>query len=771
MNRVLSFLALQTDHYSKKTEEKLLLLLYSNLPRSIIAIIFNATFFIVILWPIADHLLLGLWYVLLVGVTIMRAIDNHDFSRHRKRYDNETWNRNMMLGVSLSALLWGSAALLFFPSDQVAYQMFIVVMLVGMSAGALATLAADLRLSHLYLYTLLIPLAYEIILQDGVVYTSLFLLILLFIGIVSSATRQIHAALIATHETLDLYEQSQDRLIESEDKVRMILDQTPAGIFYYDKALRIIDCNQAFCSILAADKARLIGLDMNALQDKSSLPTIRDALTSGMQTRVGEYHTQISGKKIWSKLQCVPVTDSTGEVIGGVGMVEDKTVEHKAMQQAEFFALHDPLTMLPNRKLLKDRIDQVIREERRVHHCSALLFLDLDHFKQVNDSFGHAIGDKLLMETTKRLTSLLRESDTLSRLGGDEFVILLPFLSETEETTIHYAHQVTEKIHKSLNRPYDIDGHSIFSSSSIGVVILNDQSINTDEVLRRADTAMYQAKEKGRDRTRFYDPVMDETARSYIQMQHDLRHAVTRMELELNFQPIVHIDTNEMVAAEVLLRWHHGKKGYVSPAEFIPVAEDSNLITEVGRWVIDKTCEQLARWDKAGRFTIEYLTINVSSRQLLDSEFAHFVIESIARNDIDPTWIRLEITETALIKDFEKTKQIIELLNTKGIEFVIDDFGTGYSSLSYLKNLPFSTLKIDRAFIHDLLTDTDDEALIKAIIEIAEQFDYRVVAEGVESEAQRRRLAATDNTIYYQGYLYSKPLSTERFEKVLFRES
>lgn len=260
---------------------------------------------------------------------------------------------------------------------------------------------------------------------------------------------------------------------------------------------------------------------------------------------------------------------------------------------------------------------------------------------------------------------------------------------------------------------------------------------------------------------------MDEKVKSYIQMQNNLRHAVEKNELELNCQPIVRIDTNAMSAAEVLLRWYHGDEGYISPADFIPVAEESNRIIEIGKWVLVHACRQIKEWSQRRQFNIGYLTVNVSSRQLHDPEFAVFVFKVIEHYDIDPAWLKLEITETALIENFDKTKKIIEQLNAKGIEFIIDDFGTGYSSLSYLKNLPFSTLKIDRTFIHDILTDTGDAALTRAIIDIAKQFGYRIVGEGVESEEQRMKLSATDKNIYYQGYLYSKPVTAKDFERFL----
>ena len=284
--------------YSKETEGKLLEMLYTNLPKSVVAIIFNATFFLLVLWPVVDTSLLSGWYGMMVLVALIRFMDARNFKHHRAWHEDRTWHNHMQAGVVLSALLWGSIPLLFFPEEQTGYQMFVVVLIVGMSAGAVTTLAADLRMSLIYLYTLLIPLAYRLFWQEGVVYTALFALTLMFIGIVSSASRQFNAALMKTFETLELYRTSQQKLTESEQKLRMIFEQTPAGIFYYDTDLKIIDCNSALSSTLTADKTQLIGLDMNRLPDQRLLPVLHGALTSGIQVYEGPYHTQISGKTL-----------------------------------------------------------------------------------------------------------------------------------------------------------------------------------------------------------------------------------------------------------------------------------------------------------------------------------------------------------------------------------------------------------------------------------------------------------------------------------------
>ncbi|MEJ2469099.1 MAG: diguanylate cyclase, partial [Campylobacterales bacterium] len=360
--------------------------------------------------------------------------------------------------------------------------MFIIVIIVGMSAGALSTLAADLRLSY-NLFGLLLPLAYRLIEVGSTIYLAAAVLLITFIGIVTLATRQFHLNLVVNYKNLELYRKAKERLGSSEKRLRMMFDQAPIGIFYYDTDLVIVDANRALCHTLQVKPNQLIGLSLKEIPDQRPLQGAyhdNDFTKPGIYE--GPYHTKFRDLDLWIKVEFMPIVDDHGNMLGGMAMLADSTKEHDAMEQAEFLSLHDPLTMLPNRKLLKERIRQLLKEEKRNARFSALLFLDLDRFKEINDAAGHLVGDRLLVDTAKRLKHLLRESDTLSRLGGDEFVILLPMLSTDEDGTIRHAFHVAEKIHSSLRRPFSIEGHVLYTSCSIGITTLESTTEDIDEV-------------------------------------------------------------------------------------------------------------------------------------------------------------------------------------------------------------------------------------------------------------------------------------------------
>ncbi len=767
MDKFLSLFALSPTPYSEEIKARLLDLLYANFLKSSYVMIVVASFLFYVLWPFVDHTTISIWYAAITTLTLFRFIDARFYIKGKEKNTFSYWYQHFALGVVFSALLWGLIPLLFMSESDLPVNFFIAFVIFGMSAGAITTLAADLRLSHIYIYALLLPLLYIFWRSDNPFFAVITILILLYFIIVSSAARKLHATLVDTYKTHDLYDIAKEKLIENEKRLHMMFDQAPIGVFYYDNDLTLLDCNQQLASIMHASKEQLIGLNLNNLPDSRPLEAIRSSVAEGIPTQYeGPYHSKIAGLDLTVKIQMTPLIDANGKSQGGLCMMEDKTKEYAMRMEAEFLSLHDPLTSLPNRKLLKERMSQLLIEQERHHAYSALLFLDLDHFKQINDSLGHAIGDKILTATADRLSQTLRKSDTLSRLGGDEFVILLPELSQDEDAALRHAYEVAQKIHDVMGEAFSIDAHLLFTSTSIGISLFNAQHKESDEIMRRADMAMYQSKAAGRKRTSFYDPEMDRQMQSYIEMKKNLRHAIEREELSLYFQPILTINTNRVIAAETLLRWQHDG-AFIPTDKLISVAEESSLINTIGDWVIEETCKQISRWQKSGQFTLEYITINISTRHLLEKGFADDMLAMMEQYSIEKSLIKLEITETALITNFDKAQEVVGRLNDAGIDFIIDDFGTGYSSLSYLKRLPFTALKIDKSFVQDILDDPEDEKLIRAIIHTAEQFNYQIVAEGIEEESQRRLLEEIKPTLYYQGYLASRPLPVEAFQSYL----
>ena len=441
----------------------------------------------------------------------------------------------------------------------------------------------------------------------------------------------------------------------------------------------------------------------------------------------------------------------------GMG-ISRRQVEAKIKHQA----YHDVLTDLPNRSLLLDRMEQALANAKRHRHLGALLFLDLDHFKNINDSLGHLVGDELLREVAGRLRAGLREADTVARLGGDEFVVLSSEVYDKRDMAVAHAQSVAKKLLTLLATPFPIQGDELHVTASIGIVLFPQDHKHAADILKHADTAMYQAKRIGRNNYRFFSPVMQHAAEKRLSLQNELRQALRRNELHLYFQPQVNAD-GEINGAETLLRWAHPQRGITSPTEFIPAAEETDLILSIGEWVLRNACARIVTWGKAGISVKEqHLAINVSPRQFHQTDFVDQIKRICIETGCDPSLLELELTEGVLLADVEDAIKKMQALKALGIRFSIDDFGTGYSSLAYLKRLPLDKLKIDRSFVRDIVTDPNDAAIADTIIAIAHHLELEVIAEGVESIEQFDFLRARSCT-GYQGYYFSRPLTLDDY--------
>jgi diguanylate cyclase (GGDEF)-like protein len=441
----------------------------------------------------------------------------------------------------------------------------------------------------------------------------------------------------------------------------------------------------------------------------------------------------------------------------------DVTEKKEAQERINSLAFFDPLTDLPNRRLLLDRLKRAIASSARTESYGALLFIDLDNFKTLNDSLGHEIGDLLLQQTAKRLVDCVREGDTVARLGGDEFVLLLETLSTQVQDAASAAEAVGEKILAELNLPYLLAGLTGHSSPSIGVTLFMDHKGSLEDLLKCADLAMYQAKEAGRNTLRFFEPEMQAAITARAALESDLRKAVQNGEFILHYQPQVD-QAGNLTGCEALVRWQHQQRGLVSPMMFIPVAESTGLILQIGRWVLQTACSQLRAWSDRPLVNQLTIAVNVSARQFYQTDFVDEVVSILKQTGANPSRLKLELTESLLVSNIEDVITKMHNLKAIGVGFSLDDFGTGYSSLSYLKRLPLDQLKIDQTFVRDILTDPNDAAIANMVIALARTLGLDVIAEGVESIPQFEFLAA-QGCHAYQGYLFSKPIPIEKFEE------
>ena len=461
----------------------------------------------------------------------------------------------------------------------------------------------------------------------------------------------------------------------------------------------------------------------------------------------------------------IQITERATPDGGLVISYHDVTALRKASTEIESLAFYDPLTNLPNRRLLMDRMQQAIAASVRSGQYGALLFLDLDHFKTLNDTRGHEVGDMLLRQVAQRLKTCVRREDTVARLGGDEFVVMLSDLSVHRDEAAAQARRVGEKILRKLNVPYTLGGNAHHSTPSIGATLMGGTLQSSVDLLKEADIAMYQVKSQGRNALCFFDPQMQIVISMRAQLEADLQMALTARQFVLHYQPQFHLD-GRMVGAEALIRWQHPERGLVAPGEFIGVAEESELIVPMGHWVLRTACEQLAAWQGDERCRHLQVSVNVSARQFRQRDFVARVVEVLRETGARPHLLKLELTESLVLDNVDDTIAKIGMLKTKGVRFSVDDFGTGYSSLAYLTRLPLDQLKIDQSFVRNLGVRHTDDVIVQTILGMARNLELDVIAEGVETEAQKDFLAR-HGCVYFQGYLLGRPTPVADLEALI----
>jgi len=464
------------------------------------------------------------------------------------------------------------------------------------------------------------------------------------------------------------------------------------------------------------------------------------------------------GSELGIEDSAAPIHDRGGKVIGAVLVFHDVTASREVMEKMAHLAHYDSLTDLPNRPLLNERLAQAIALARRQRRRAAVLFLDMDRFKHVNDSLGHAMGDKLLLSVAGRLLACVRVSDTVSRQGGDEFIVLLPDIDRPQDAG-HFA----AKILGALALPHRIDGEELRVTISIGIALYPDDGQDVDTVIKSADTAMYHAKENGRNNYQFFAQDMNTRVVERLSIESRLRGALERGEFSLHYQPKINLESGALIGTEALIRWRHPVRGTILPEQFIPIAEECGLIIPIGDWVLREACRQAKVWIDAGLEAVP-VAVNISAVQLRHKDFLEGVRGILTDTGLEPQLLELELTESVLMQDAESTGRTLQALKAMGVQLAVDDFGTGYSSLSYLTQFPIDTLKIDQSFVHKMLLNTSDASMISTVISMGKNLNQRVIAEGVETKQQLKFLQARECN-EGQGYYFSHPLHADDFEK------
>ncbi|MGB3769477.1 MAG: EAL domain-containing protein [Phormidesmis sp.] len=543
--------------------------------------------------------------------------------------------------------------------------------------------------------------------------------------------------------------------------LKQVFQLSPIGMTILDLGGRFLSANQSFCEAVGYDERELTLLSFTDLTHPEDVPLLRSL---GEQLLLGErQHFQIETRH-WSKrekplhvgLTVTMVRDSQQRPVCFLLQVVNLTEQKWMEAQLRHRAFYDGLTGLANRALFVNRVEQaVIRLERNAGNQCAVLFLDLDRFKVINDSLGHSVGDQLLSALSGRLESCIRRCDTLARLGGDEFAILLEEIDGLED-----AAMVCDRIHQSLKMPFKLSGYEVFANISIGVVCSNVGYEKSSDLLRNADTALYRAKAQGGNCYTVFDQTMHQRAVALWQMATQAQFAVERKELKLRYQPIIDLDTKQVVGLEALLRWYHPEHGSISPGEFIPVMEETGVISIIGQWVLREACLQVREWQKITGNDSLKINVNLSARQLAQSDLAEQVLEVLKETGLSHDSLRLEITETAIMHNSVEAFQVLQALRDLGVGLCIDDFGIGYSSLSRLQQLPIDILKIDRSFVQNIGAKGENTEIVRTIIDLAVSLQMGVVAEGVETKEQLEGLRSL-NCRHIQGFYFAKPMTPE----------
>ena len=550
-------------------------------------------------------------------------------------------------------------------------------------------------------------------------------------------------------------------LSNSEMRLNTILDSVEAYIYIKDPQFRYQYANHKVCELFGRPREAVIGQTDESFFDASTVATLRAndcrVLQQGQRVQLEEVNRSLDGSCENAYLSVkLPLRRADGSIYALCGISTDITEHKKNLEQIHQLAFYDPLTGLPNRRLLQERLQHALEQRPRHQQEGALLFIDLDNFKNLNDTLGHAMGDQFLLQVAQRLRSQVRMEDTLARLGGDEFVLMLEHLSVSADQVIGEIEVVANKLLACLAVPYELEGQLHTSTASIGVALFSEATDTVEELLKRADLAMYQAKAAGRNAVRFFDPQMQTEALARVGLENDLRQCLSDGSgLLLHYQPQIN-QHGQLIGVEALVRWQHAERGLIPPGDFIPLAESTDLIFPLGRWILQEACRQLAIWQTHPLLAQVPLAVNVSARQLHHPDFVSEVLEILAHSGAHPQRLELELTESHLAEDVEVLIGRMQQLRERGVSFSLDDFGTGYSSLAYLKRLPLTCLKIDRGFVRDLLTDANDAAIIRTMLALGQSLDLEVVAEGVETEEQREALLRLGCHLF-QGYLFAPP--------------
>lgn len=742
---------------------------YLSLPVMLFGNLMGALLLSAILLRIVDLYSIIIWLSLSI---IMFLYGIYHYSLFRKENEenklknSDIWLDKYYTNTLVNGIIWGSSAFLIFPETNLLHQMILLFFLFAISFTAMGVLASKRDLLITYVLVTYAPMLIRLFFMEDKAYTSiayvtLALMLIMFI-VANYYGKIINHSLQNRQYFMDI-KHSHEKL---KDRFFSLFERAPVGIFYYNEKLELEDLNTHFLNMNNLDdKEELLGSRLSTFSNKKLIQAHEDVF----QGKSGNYRGPFESpnkKDLYVKLSTVPMMNADGNIAGGITIINDITNEVTVKEEMIRNAYYDLLTNIPNRTLLMDNLKVFINNSQNNDHYAALLFLDIDHFKKVNETFGHDVGDNLLIQVAQNIEDMIGDYEVFARVSGDKFVILIPSLpidrAEAKEMTLKYI----DTINTQFEKPLRVGGESYHLTFSTGVVLFN-QEHSAFDLLKRSETAMYEAKRNARGSNKFYKSHMSEATKEILAIESDIHKAILNNELAIHYQPQMDVNTNRIIGAEALVRWSHPEKGSISPAKFIPIAEESGSIIKLEEWIFDAVFKDIsALFTFAKESDLQHIAINVSTVHFLQPSFVDELMLLVQKYHIKPEWIELEITESGIMRNIDDAIQKIKELKSFGFTFSIDDFGTGYSSLSYLKELPVDTIKIDQSFIFNMNTNKGDAMIVESVIAIGKKFDLKIIAEGVETDNALEYLKQI-HCDTYQGYFGYKPMSLNDFFTIL----
>lgn len=713
-----------------------------------------------------NEIVINIWIIISILIIMIRGVVTYN---QKKFTDSKNSIRDLnyyRLGILASGFMWGIATIIIYPQGNLENIFYFIFILMGVTSGSLIVHSIDLKSALIYPITILIPLIYSLIGDDldkifpMLVGTSLYLI---FVLINTKNISQDRENYLAFNYELILREKEK---AASEERYKLLLNHSPIGIVHYDMNLEANYYNEQFINIMGIDQEKFITINLSDIKDQNPIKAAKASLKGKMTKYNGIYEMTFKKKLLWINFLSSPVKDKENNIIGGVSIIQDITEQKDAENKIKKLAFYDPLTQLPNRRMLIDKLNTSLELTKQASYNGAIMFLDLDNFKTLNDTLGHDFGDVLLKKVAQRLKFCVKNSDTVARIGGDEFVVLLNGFENSIEQMQENAQTIAKRLLETINEPFELIGNKKYTTSvSIGVVVFGENLNTNGDILKHADIAMYQAKQSGRNNIKFFDKSMQIDITNKVSAEIELKEAIKNKEFVLYFQPQVNEKT-KIFGVEALVRWKHPKKGLVYPIDFIKFAEETGLIIEIGKQVLDMAFQQIVKWKNISKMKDISISVNISAIQFKEKNFIKYLLSLVDIYQIDTSLFKIEITEGTLLDCSNQMIQNMLDIREKGINFSLDDFGTGYSSLSYLKKLPISELKIDRTFVEDIIEDSNDIAIVETILAFSKNFGYKVIAEGVETFKQKELLSHLGCHMY-QGYLFAKAIPSDELEKIV----